>query len=407
MRKVYEPKPRFTQEQYEKAASTDVLKFLQERGYEFKKTGGSYKAKGVHGGFVVNNNLWNWFARGIGGTAIDYLSKIEGMDFVTAVLYLCGEEYDGSRKLIEKIAEEPPKPKELIIPQENSHARHAFAYLSKTRKIDNEIISELMHQKKIYESLEYFAKVDVNGEGMTAKLVTFADFEKLPQYNLIDRCVEKDSLKLGFNDENRLKYIGVETISYDRLASYKKSGFFKNISSVNNCVFCGYDELGQMKYVAMRSVNQNSKFRQDAAGSDKQYGFSTDGTSDELFVFEAPIDAMSHATLFKLEGLDWKQDSRVSMGGLSDLALEHYLKMHPYIKKVHFCLDNDEAGKNRIYGVYDEKKDEYVIESYKQKYEGLGYEVFVDLPVTKDYNNDLQMYLSEQAANENDEILEM
>ena len=32
MRKVYEPKPRFTQEQYEKAASTDVLKFLQERG---------------------------------------------------------------------------------------------------------------------------------------------------------------------------------------------------------------------------------------------------------------------------------------------------------------------------------------------------------------------------------------
>ena len=57
--------------------------------------------------------------------------------------------------------------------------------------------------------------------------------------------------------------------------------------------------------------------------------------------------------------------------------------------------------------LYDEKKDEYIIESYKQKYEGLGYEVFADLPVTKDYNNDLQMYLSEQAANENDEILEM
>ena len=45
-----------------------------------------YKAMGVHGGFVVNNNLWNWFARGIGGTAIDYLSKVEGMDFVNAVL---------------------------------------------------------------------------------------------------------------------------------------------------------------------------------------------------------------------------------------------------------------------------------------------------------------------------------
>ena len=102
MRKVYEPKPRFTQEQYEKAASTDVLKFLQERGYEFKKTGGSYKAKGVHGGFVVNNNLWNWFARGIGGTAIDYLSKIEGMDFVNAVACVS----DSCREVFEAVCPE-------------------------------------------------------------------------------------------------------------------------------------------------------------------------------------------------------------------------------------------------------------------------------------------------------------
>jgi len=42
---------------------------------------------------------------------------------------------------------------------ENPHARHTFAYLSKTRRIDNEIISDLMHQKKIYESLEYFANI--------------------------------------------------------------------------------------------------------------------------------------------------------------------------------------------------------------------------------------------------------
>ena len=102
-------------------------------------------------------------------------------------------------------------------------------------KIDNEIISELMHQKKIYESLEYFAKADINGEVAVAKIIPFADFEKLPQYNLIDRFEEKDGLKLGFNDENKLKYIGVEAISYDRLAPYKKSGFLKNISS-NRCI---------------------------------------------------------------------------------------------------------------------------------------------------------------------------
>lgn len=402
-------KKSFTQEQYEKAASIDVLGFLQGYGYDFKKTGSFYTAKGVHGGLVINpsKNLWNWFEKGIGGTPIDYLSKVEGMNFVDAVLYLCGEEYDNSRKPTEQLKKESEKPKEIIVPQENTNARHAFAYLSQTRKIDNEIISELMHQKKIYESIEYFAKVNVGGNETTAKLMTYSDFSKLSTGKLIDFVKEKDGLKLGFNSERKLKYIGIEAINNSCIAPHKQSGFFKNISYVNNCIFCGYDETGQIKYAAMRSVNKDSKFRQDAVGSDKQYGFTMDGTSDELYVFEAPIDAMSHATLFKLEGLDRKADSRIAMGGLSDLSLEHYLKTHPNIKKIHFCLDNDEAGKNRIYGVYDEEKGKYTIDSYKKKYENKGYAVSVDLPVTKDYNNDLQTYLNEKETNADDEDLEM
>lgn len=402
-------KPRFTQQQYEKATSIDILGFLRERGYEFKKTGSFYTAKGVHGGLVVNpsKNLWNWFEKGIGGTPVDYLAKVEGMNFVDAVLSLCGEEYNDSRKFIDKVKNEQENLKEIILPQENSHARHAFAYLSKTRKIDNEIISELMHQKKIYESLEYFARIDIGGKMLTAKIMLISDFAKLSANRQIDYSKEKDGLLLGFNKVNEIKYIGIEDINYKNLEQYRKSGFFKNISSINNRVFCGYDENGQIKYAAMRSVNQGSMFRQDAVGSDKQYGFSMEGTSNEIYVFEAPIDAMSHATLFKLEGLDWKQDSRISMGGLSDLSLEHYLKIYPNIKKIHFCLDNDEAGKNRIYGVYDEKRGKFTIESYKQKYENKGYEVYVDLPVTKDYNNDLQMYLGGQTVNEYDENLEM
>lgn len=404
MRKGYTPKPKFTQEQYQKAASVDLLKFLKERGYEFKQTGSSFKAKGVKGGFIVNKNLWNWFARGIGGTAIDYLAKVENMDYVEAVYYLCGEQYNSDRKHTDIGKKEPTKPKEIVKPMENSHARHTFAYLSKTRRIDNDIISELMHQKKIYESLEYFAKVTINDVPTTAKLMAFEDFAKLQEYKLIDFCKEKDGLKLGFNKEKELKYIGVEAINYNSFAPHKKSGFFQSVAYVNNCVFCGYNEKGEMKYAAMRSVRQNSSFRQDAVGSDKQYGFTMEGTSNELYVFEAPIDAMSHATLFKLEGIDWKRDSRISMGGLSDLALEQYLKTHTDIKKIHFCLDNDEAGKNKIYGVYDEIKGEQTIKSLKGKYEKMGYEIYVDLPVTKDYNNDLQIYLDEQSAEDDDEL---
>ena len=39
MRKTYEKKRFYTQEQFESALSVDILEFLKSRGYEFKKCG--------------------------------------------------------------------------------------------------------------------------------------------------------------------------------------------------------------------------------------------------------------------------------------------------------------------------------------------------------------------------------
>ena len=67
---------------------------------------------------------------------------------------------------------------------------------------------------------------------------------------------------------------------------------------------------------------------------------------------------MTHesSTLYKLEGLDWKKDGRICLWGCIGLALDQYLKTHPDTKNIHFCLDNDKAGIDNIYGVFDEKK---------------------------------------------------
>lgn len=62
-----------------------------------------------------------------------------------------------------------------------------------------------------------------------------------------------------------------------------------------------------------------------------------------MAVFEAPIDALSHATLQKLEG--WKWDGyRLSLGGTSHVALTAFLKRHPEIRRVTLYMDNDLAG---------------------------------------------------------------
>jgi len=70
------------------------------------------------------------------------------------------------------------------------------------------------------------------------------------------------------------------------------------------------------------------------------------GISNLVYVFESPIDAMSHATLFKLNDLDWRKDFRLSLGGVSGKALEKFLSCNPQITRISLCLDNDEAGLN-------------------------------------------------------------
>lgn len=86
----------------------------------------------------------------------------------------------------------------------------------------------------------------------------------------------------------------------------------KNGYTFHNCAFVGYDETGKPRYCALRAPSADSSFRQDVENSDKTYGFSMEGRSNRVYEFEAPIDAMSHATLCKLHGMDWKEDGVLS-----------------------------------------------------------------------------------------------
>lgn len=159
----------------------------------------------------------------------------------------------------------------------------------------------------------------------------------------------------------------------------------------SNCAFVGYDETGVAKYCAIRSMNQKSNFRQDITGSNKSYGFTMSGTSNRVYEFEAPIDAMSHATLMALHGYDWREDHRVAEGCLSDRALERYLQSHPSIKEIVFCYDNDVDGQlaDKTPCNHGQEQASAMCEKYQKK----GYEVFVQEPKTKDFNGDLLHYL--------------
>ncbi|MEA5003778.1 MAG: toprim domain-containing protein, partial [Christensenella sp.] len=106
------------------------------------------------------------------------------------------------------------------------------------------------------------------------------------------------------------------------------------------CVFVGRDNSGKDRFGCVRGINSDMK--RDCVGSDKRCGFylaAKDADGGVVAVFEAPIDALSHATLFP----NWS-GHRLSLGGTSPVALLSFLAEHPETSNVSLCLDADDAG---------------------------------------------------------------
>ena len=106
-------------------------------------------------------------------------------------------------------------------------------------------------------------------------------------------------------------------------------------------------------------------------GNDKNYGFNVvNVNSTELVVFEAAIDLMSYVDIFA----DY-ESNKLALGMLADAPLETFLREHPQITSIRFCLDGDEPGRKAA-------------AELMRKYYELGYEV-EDCPPPagyKDYN---------------------
>lgn len=161
----------------------------------------------------------------------------------------------------------------------------------------------------------------------------------------------------------------------------------------NNVVFVGYNEDKKAAFACVRGTNTKVQYRGDCDGSDKRYAFSMEGkgSSGKLYVFEAPIDLLSHATMAnKITGKEyaWTAHSRLSLAGTSDVALEHYLSLHPEIKEIHFVLDNDKAGREAV-------------AKYKPKYEEKGYKVVDHVLKNKDMNKELEAYINAATVKKN------
>lgn len=259
--------PGVTKEQIEQAKKWDLLSYLQayEPG-ELVKKHGEYRTKS-HDSLVISNGKWCWNSAGIGGkTALDYLIKVRGLDFVEAVETLCGERSAAQWAFPPPIPkQEPPKP--FALPEASQCGAAMVSYLQ-DRGIDPDIISQCIGAGILYESRRY-----------------------------------------------------------------------------QNCVFVGKDLEGKARFASLRGTHDG--FRMDVEGSNKQYSFvlpAADPKSRFLAVTESPIDALSLATVLKMQGDDPARYHFLSLGGTAPRALLQFLHDHPTVDHISLCLDNDKAG---------------------------------------------------------------
>lgn len=115
-----------------------------------------------------------------------------------------------------------------------------------------------------------------------------------------------------------------------------------NTKTYHNAVFVGNDEHGVARHGQKRSIYTVGKsYRVNIESSDPRYSFHWVGTSDQLYVFEAPIDMLSYISLHP-EG--WKEHSYVSLCGTAEHAMIWMLDQYSQLDEVVLCLDNDDAG---------------------------------------------------------------
>ena len=138
--------PYYTEKQIDQARSIDLLTYLQSfEPTELVHVRGNTYCTREHDSLKISNGKWMWWSRGFGGnSALDYLIKVKGMQFMDAMKILTKEGTD----LHDTDA------KKLLLPDKSETNFEVIRYLT-SRGIDSDVIKACIDEGLLYESLPY------------------------------------------------------------------------------------------------------------------------------------------------------------------------------------------------------------------------------------------------------------
>lgn len=164
--------PYVAPEVVQRVKQIDLLTYLKNyEPYELVHFSGNVYTTRSHDSLKISNGKWMWWSRGIGGrSALDYLIKVRGYDFVQAV-QMIAEQAEIQPPV--SIPAEKKTEKKLILPKPYRYQTYAVSYLQ-NRGIDMEIIRFCLKTHRLYESENYhnvvFVGMDESGTPRYAAL---------------------------------------------------------------------------------------------------------------------------------------------------------------------------------------------------------------------------------------------
>lgn len=178
----------FSEDDLYRANNADLVTFLESRGERVKRVGATFQyiytdGSGTHDSVTISGGKWYDHKNQRGGYAVKFLQEFLGFSFQDSVIELLGGHRNAETVL--PVLREPPKPivKPFELPEPHSDMRRVFAYLTKQRFIDPQIISHFAHEHKIYEDSKYhnvvFVGMDENGVPKQASVRSTLSFGKI------------------------------------------------------------------------------------------------------------------------------------------------------------------------------------------------------------------------------------
>lgn len=332
---------RFTGEQIAQAKEASLTALAAQYGYHPVRVGNHLFTLKEHDSIrIYNDRTWyRWSKAGsrgeAGGSQIDFLMQFCNVDSIADAVSILLE--------FQGISADNPKWKEHLEAGQVKHQAEAF----KEKERVPFVLPEPMADKNYRRAYAYLMKT----RGLSQKVVDY--FVK--------------DLGILYEDKEH-----------------------------HNLVFLGKDKDGVVRYATKRGTTDiyGKKYRGDVAGNDKNFGINIVNTdSEELKVFEASIDLMSYLDLTG----DYKSNKLV-LGMVADNPLVQFLKDHPHIKKIGFCLDNDEAGSRAMFGKRAKDPDKEDKTGLLEKYKQLGYQTYADIVPQESGCKDWNEYLVFQKA---------